>query len=34
MVKCSEGEENYFNRTVSLIGDEYKNPFKCRRQGK
>ena len=31
MEKCSEGEENDFNRTVSLIGDGYKNLFICRR---
>lgn len=24
MEKCSEGEENYFNRTVSLIGGRLK----------
>lgn len=34
MAKCSEGEENDFNRTVSLIGDGYKSPFILRRWGK
>lgn len=31
IVKYSEGEESDFNRTVSLVGDGYKNPFICRR---